>query len=387
MQIFALRKYAAAAVLSVLCAFLPSGSAPAPVPPRVVAVRTADTLGAAFGTYADHDRSPRHWTGGDSTYSVPTPAGELWVFSDTFLGTVRPDGSRSPTVADGGTTPFLHNSFVLWTAHGPHTATALDQTGQPAPPMAGPDRTSWYWARAGLPDGHGVSVVYARYTRTGSGPLDIAWQGNALAAFRANAYGRPASVTPLPSSARIAWGAWLEPAGKHTYVYGTERTREGRSHLRLARVTGRDLRRSWQYWTTRGVWSDRERDAARLAGPDGALLTSDELSVVRHGSWYALVTQRADVPFSAETQIAWSRSPGGPFTRPRTVYTAPEAGPAGTYRNRNVIAYNPHEHPELEHGPRDIVLSYNVNSLAPADVIHRADIYRPRFLRLTLAPG
>ncbi|MBF6049470.1 hypothetical protein GO001_30510 [Streptomyces sp. NRRL B-1677] len=385
MQISALKKYAAAAVLSVLCAFLPSGSAPAAGPPRVVDVRPAAALTAAFGAYADRDRSPRHWTGGDSTYSMPAPDGELWLFSDTFLGTVRPDGSRSPTVSDGGTTPFLHNSFVLWTAHGPRTVTGRDQDGQPAPPVPGPDRASWYWARAGVPDGHGVSVVYARYAQTGSGPLDIVWRGNVLARFRAGTYGRPASVTPLPSSARTAWGAWLERQGGYTYVYGTERTPDGRSRLRLARVTGRDLRRPWQYWTARGVWSGREADAARLAGPGGALFTSDEVSVVRHGSWYALVTQRADVPFSAETQIAWSRSPGGPFTQPRTVYTAPEAGPAGTYRNRNVIAYNPHEHPELEHGRHDIVLSYNVNSLAPADVIHRADIYRPRFLRLTVS--
>ncbi|WP_190024407.1 hypothetical protein [Streptomyces hiroshimensis] len=349
-------------------------------------VRPARTLDAAFGTYADHGRSPRHWTGGDSTYSVPAPGGELWVFSDTFLGTVRPDGSRSPTVGEGGTTPFLHNSFVLWTAHGPRTVTGRDRTGQPAPPVTGSDRASWYWARAGIRDGHGVSVVYARYTRTGSGPLDIAWRGNVLARFRAGVYSRPASVTPLPSSARIAWGAWLESQGRYTYIYGTERTPEGRSRLRLARVTGRDLRRPWQYRTARGLWSGREADAARLSGPGGALFTSDELSVVRHGSWYALVTQRADVPFSAETQIAWSRSPGGPFTRPRTVYTAPEAGPKGTYRNPNVIAYNPHEHPELERGRGDIVVSYNVNSLAPADVIRRTGIYRPRFLRLTVSP-
>ncbi|MCQ8772904.1 hypothetical protein [Streptomyces telluris] len=388
MRTFVVKKYAAAAVLSVLCALLPPESAaPAAGPPRVVDARPAGTLNTAFGTYADHDRSPHHWTGGDSTYSVPTPAGELWVFSDTFLGTVRPDGSRSPTVGEGGTTPFLNNSFVLWTGSGPRTVTGRDRAGQPASPVTGPDRESWYWARAGIPDGHGVSVVYARYARTGSGPLDIAWRGNVLARFRAGAYSRPASVTPLPSSAGIAWGAWLEPGqGGYTYVYGTERTPEGRSHLRLARVAGRDLRRPWQYWTARGAWSGREEDAGRLAGPGGPLFTSDEVSVVRHGSWYALVTQRADLAFSAETQIAWSRSPAGPFTRPRTVYTAPEAGPNGTYRNPNVIAYNPHEHPELERGRRDIVISYNVNSLVPADVIRRADIYRPRFLRLTLAP-
>ncbi|MFI9202283.1 hypothetical protein [Streptomyces sp. NPDC053048] len=382
----ALRASAVALALAALFTS-PSGAAPAAGPPRVVDVRPARALDAAFGAYADRGRSPDHWTGGDSTYSVPTPAGELWVFSDTFLGTVRPDGSRSPVVGEGGTTPFVHNSFVLWTAHVPRTVTGRDRTGRPAAPVSVPGSGHWYWARAGIPDGHGVSVVYARYARTGSGPLDIAWRGNVLARFRAGAYARPVSLTPLPSSARIAWGAWLERQGGHTYIYGTERTPEGSSHLRLARVSGSDLRRPWRYRTARGGWSGREADAARLAGPGGvALRTSDEVSVVRHGSWYALVTQRADVSFSAETQIAWSRSPGGPFTRPLTVYTAPEAGPRGTYRDPDVFAYNPHEHPELaRRGHRELVVSYNVNSLDPGDVIRRAGIYRPRFLRLTLS--
>ncbi|MBO0654097.1 hypothetical protein J1792_15340 [Streptomyces triculaminicus] len=376
------------AALAALCAFLPPQPAPAG-PPRVTDVRPLRALDEAFGRYADHGRSPRHWTGGDSTYSVPTPAGELWVFSDTFLGTVRPDGSRSPVIGEGGTTPFVHNSFVLWNAGGPRTVTGRDASGRPAPLVAGTDPGQWYWARAALRDGNDVSVVYARYARTGSGPLDLAWRGNVLARFRTTALSRPASPTPLPSSSGVSWGAWLERRGAYTYVYGTEPAASGAHHLRLARVEGSDLRRPWRYRTARGGWSAREADAARLTGPGGAaLLTSDELSVVRHGDWYALVTQRADQPFSAETQLAWARDPGGPFTRPRTVHTAPEAGPHGTYHDADVIAYNPHEHPELERrGRRELVVSYNVNSLEPRDVIRRAAIYRPRFLRITLAPA
>ncbi|MEU7137328.1 hypothetical protein [Streptomyces sp. NPDC046261] len=359
-------------------------------PPRVVGVRPATALNNAFGAYAERAGSPRHWTGGDSTYSVPTPAGQLWVFSDTFLGTVRPDGSRSPAIGEGGTTPFVHNSFVLWTARGPRTVTGRDRSGRPTSVVSGgggAGRGDWYWARAGVPDGRGgVAVVYARYARTGAGPLDVAWRGNVLARFGPGQPGRPRSLTPLPSSARTAWGAWLERQGGFTYIYGTEQGPSGGSFLRLARVAGSDLRRPWRYRTARGSWSPREARSARLAGPGGlALRTSDELSVVRHGGWYALFTQRADQPFSAETQLAWSRTPYGPFTRPRTVYTAPEAGPHGTYRNANVFAYNPHEHPELERRG-ELVVSYNVNSLVPDDVIRRASIYRPRFLRVAIVP-
>ncbi|MCC3772441.1 hypothetical protein, partial [Streptomyces sp. UNOC14_S4] len=336
------------ALLVAVCA----GRPPAASPPRVVAVRPAAELDRSFGDYADHDRAPRHWTGGDSTYSVRAAAGELWLFSDSFLGSVRPDGSR-PAAA-----PFVHNSAVLWAAGGPRTT---------APLVSVPEADGWYWSRAGIADGAGVSVVLARYAKTGTGPLDVAWRGNALARFGPGPPSRPRSFTPLPSSARVAWGAWLARHGADTYVYGTEKAPTG-NHLHLARVTGTDLRRPWWYWTARGAWSRDESRSARLSGPDGtALLTSDELSVVRHGGWYALCAQRVDQPFSAEVQLAWSRSPSGPFTRPRTVFTAPEAGPRGTYRDADVIAYNPHEHPEFEH-PGELVVSYNVNSLDPRDV-------------------
>ncbi|MEV4443599.1 DUF5005 domain-containing protein, partial [Streptomyces sp. NPDC049577] len=248
----------------------------------------------------------------------------------------------------------------------------------------GPPGGSWYWARAGVRDGAGAAVVYARYARTGPGPLEVSWRGNALARFRPGRFGRPWSLTPLPSSAGVSWGAWLERRGGRTYIYGTERAPSGGQYLHLARVDGPDLRRPWSYRTA-GGWSARERASARLAADGGPLLTSDELSVVRHGSWYALLTQRADRPFSAELRLAWARTPYGPFTRARTVYTAPEAGARGDYRDADVFAYNPHEHPELARRG-EMVISYNVNSLDPGDVLRHASIYRPRFLRVTLGP-
>ncbi|MEV4432979.1 hypothetical protein [Streptomyces sp. NPDC049585] len=379
------------AALAATCAFLPP-SAPSGAPPRVLAVRPLPALTDAFAAYAERGRPDGRWTGGDSTYSVPVRAGRLWVFSDTFLGTVRPDGSRPPVGDDGRPGPkssgFVHNSFVLWDARGPHTLTGHDRAGRPVSLVreAGGDRPDgpWYWARAGLPDGGGAAVVYARYARTGPGPLDVAWRGNVLARFGAGDLTRPRTLTPLPSTTGTAWGAWLLREGGRTYVYGTRAGPGGGSRLYLARTCGRDLRGPWRYRTAGGGWSDAETRAAPLRGPGGApLRVSQELSVVAHGGWYALVTQQADEALSPRIQLAWARSPGGPFTRPVTVYTAPEAGPRGTYGDADVIAYNPHEHPDLER-PGELVVSYNVNSLDPRDVMARAAVYRPRFVRVRL---
>ncbi|WP_344021449.1 hypothetical protein [Streptomyces luteireticuli] len=391
-----LRTVAAALLVAVCAAAPPAPAAPvapsdAGRPPEAVAARPAASLERAFTAYADGNRSPRHWTGGDSTYSIPTAAGELWAFSDTFLGTVRPDGSRPPVSGEGHgpTTPFVHNSFVLWNRTGPHTVTGTDRAGRPA--SAVPEKAGdWYWVRAGVPLGRDAAVVLARYARTGPGPLDMAWRANVLARVRPGHPVPAGRLTALPSAAGIAWGAWLARDRDGTYVYGTEQAPGGGAFLHLARTRDPSLRTPWSYLAADGSWSGREQDSAPLKDADGrALRVSQELSVVRHGRWWALVAQRSDVPFSPEVQLAWSLSPTGPFTRPLTVWRAPEAGPRGTYHNARVVAYNPHEHPELAHGEREMLISYNVNSLDPRDVLRQASVYRPRFVRITLGrrPG
>ncbi|AEW99279.1 hypothetical protein [Streptantibioticus cattleyicolor] len=382
------------ALLAAACVALPGASAPPesrqppPAPPRIVSVRPDQALDRAFADYADHGPAAGHWTGGDSTYSVRTPRGELWIFSDTFLGTVRRDGSRAPVTGPGRTTPMVHNSFVRLDASGAHTVTGHDRAGRPASLVSPAQRDQWYWARDGLFDGQDVAVVYARYAPTGRGPLDVAWRANVLARFRPGRLSRPESVTPLPSAAGIAWGAWLARDGGRTYVYGTRAAPHGGGNLLYAaRVTGSDLRAPWRFRAADGTWVPEESRAAPLDGPGGTPLhVPPEVSVVRHAGRYALLSQPQDQPFRPVLQLSWATSPTGPFDRPRTVYTAPEAGPSGSYHDRNVFVYNPHEHPELERGGAELVVSYNVNSLDPSDVIRHASIYRPRFLRIRLAP-
>src|SRR4051794_6625369 len=78
----------------------------APAGARVATIRvTHDTaLEQLFGAYGDAGTGDR-WTGGDSAYSQRLADGRtLWIFSDTFLGTVNPDHTRN------GFTQLVHNS-------------------------------------------------------------------------------------------------------------------------------------------------------------------------------------------------------------------------------------------------------------------------------------
>lgn len=350
----------------------------------VVSDATADAgLTSTFANYA-RDGSGSHWTGADSTYSAPLPGGrDVWIFSDSFLGHVDANGSRPPVVQDGGTTPFVNNTFVETRKGRPVATVTGGTTDAPTALMPPPDASHWYWARDGLMLGGRLDVVYSEFKTTGTGPLDFGWDRNVLATFDPAHLGEPLSVTQLPSATGISWGAWIARDHGYTYVYGSEDL-GAHKYLHTARVAGSDLTRPWQYLTADGTWSADESASARVGGDAGAPFeVSNEFSVVKHGSVYVMVTQDMSQPLSAGIDLAYSCSPDGPFVDETTAYTTPETGPSGSYGNPNVYTYNPHEHQELG-DRRHLVVSYNVNSFTNTDLYADASIYRPRFVDITL---
>ena len=353
--------------------------------PSVSTAAPDTTLDTIFDNYADYGTGEDHWTGADSTFSAALPGNrELWVFSDTFLGTITPQDTRSPVIGDGGTTPFINNSFVeqrgvrLTTIHGGTAA-------NPAALMPPPDSTHWYWAGDAIADGGMLEAIDQEYELTGSAAFDFAWDRNVLALYSVGHLSRPYAVVQLPSADGIAWGSFIARDGRYTYIYGVEDLGANK-YMHVARVLGADLRGPWQYYTADGTWSPDESASARIAEPaaaDGSVHVDNEYSVTRDGRLYVLVTQNSEQAFSAKIDVLFSCSPTGPFVDRTAVYDTPETGPYGSYGDADVYTYNAHAHPEVS-APGHLVISYNVNSLVNTDLYANASIYRPRFVELTL---
>jgi len=371
----------AAAAVPLVC---PGTPAPA------VTTATPDApLDDMFVNYADHGAGNDHWTGADGTYSAALPGDrELWIYSDTFLGHVNPDGSRSPTISDGGTTPFINNSFVEETGHASidlktiHGGSASD----PKALMPPPDSTHWYWAGDAIVADGTLQAVYQEYDSFGSAAFDFAFERNVLARYHLGDLSHPFDVRQLPSSAGIAWGVWIARDGGYTYVYGVEDLGANK-YMHVARVRGDDLLGgAWQYYTVKGTWSPDESASARIAEPaasDGTLRVANEYSVTRVGNVYVLVTQNILQAFSPEIDVLFSCSPAGPFTDRTAIYDEPEHNLYAGLGDPDVYAYNAHAHPEVS-PPGHLVISYNVNSLVNTDLYRDAAIYRARFIDLRL---
>ncbi|WP_020389167.1 DUF4185 domain-containing protein [Kribbella catacumbae] len=325
-----------------------------------------------LNAYSD---SGKGWTGGDSTYSVKLRGGRTaWIFSDTFLGPVNPDGSRPIT------TPFINNSFVI--QRGDSVKTVTGGTASEPTALVPPPSNGWYWfgAAGTSKSGRNLDVTTLRFERTGTGQWDWRWSANYLARFDSSTL-KLKKLVPLPSGANIQWSAWLLRDRGYTYIYGVEDLGASK-YEHVARVRGDDLTtKRWQYWTGTGWSADESASVRVLEG------VANEHSVTRWGDGYLLVTHDTNELFSKRVLGYFACSPTGPFVNPVELYQTPETGATGSYGDADIITYNSHDHPDRRRG-NSLLVSYNVNSLdANADLYADVSIYRPRFVRVTLTPN
>jgi len=334
-----------------LVALAGSPAAAATKAPVVRSATPNTTFNNLFTAYANTGVG---WTGADSTYSAKLPGGrEIWIFSDTFLGPVNPDGGR-PTTA-----PFINNSVIVQRGDKLTTVTGTEN-GEPAGIFRPETAGNWYWMGPNLVTGKLWQQVVNEYEKTGPGGFDLAYVRTAVAHVDTDRLDRPVAYHPLPSlPPTISWAAWLQRVGAHTYVYGVEDL-GAEKHMHVARVRGTDLRRPWEFWTGSG-WSTEPGDSSRvLTG------VANEYSVTPWRGRYLLVTHDTTELFSARILAYVADRPTGPFTDPTVVYTTPETGPNGSYGDPNIITYNSHAHPELS-TDRRLLVTYNVNTLDNPD--------------------
>ncbi|MEO3793250.1 phospholipase A2 [Nonomuraea sp. B10E15] len=350
---------------AVASALLPPGSAQAAAA-QSSANPDASELRAMFGNYGN---SGGHWTGGDSTVSVPLPDGRTaWLFSDTFLGTVNSDFSRPKSA------PFINNSIVVQQGSALGPTIHGGSSAQPKSLVIASAADEFYWVGdATVADGQ-LQAVYGKFRKTGEeGPFAFERVGTSLVTFALPGL-TVSSVRDLSLTGPVGWGSAIMEDSAYTYVYGSEPA-GGLKFGHVARVASGDLGGAWEFWTGSG-WSAQESASARFMSgvPEG-------ISVHKSGNQYVLVTQESHEPFSHWLVAYVSNAATGPFTGPIYLESAPEPE-LSAYRQ---FIYHGRAHPQLS-DPGELLLSYDVNTIENADHYKDVRIYRPRFLEVPWPP-
>ncbi len=305
------------------------------------------------------------WTGGDGTVSIGLPDGRsLWLFGDSFLGGVDPDGGRA---AD---TPFIRNCALI---HSQGRLTPLHgrRDGAPAALFQPAAAGQWYWPGDATVQDERLLIFLHRFKRTGPGLWDWQWMGTDLALITLPAL-QIENIRALPFTNGVRYGAAILERQSSIYIYGVAEA-EGRQHLHVARTTDRTLAPdAWQFFSG-NQWSPAPEQSASLLTGVGS-----QFSLIPYRRSYVLITMDGRTPFSGRLVAYQAPRPEGPFEGPVYLYQAPEA-------DGDLAAYNPFVHPQFSRSG-SLLISYNVNHLHdPAALYRDASIYRPRFIRLDLA--
>jgi len=338
------------------------------------------------------------WTGADGIYSIPLSGKEIWsefnqdktvfLFSDTFISDVDNNNRRHNNIminnsyaVMNGNIPYPGNINFYW---GEDAADPLSVFVPPSKTLHGGDR---FWLMDGIYIGETLYILGLRIMDNPGHIFNFKIIGVTLLCASLDMAGRIADYTQLETSLfykgksaaeEVVFGQAIMPltqrsqdpdADGYIYIYGP-RGALTEKELLAARVTEDHFSflSEWRFWNGES-WSDNIEECAALTSG-----ISQEFSVSPLGKGMFIVV------FLNNNQVAvrFGTSPVGPFGPVKYVWQCRE-----TDNDPDVYVYNAKAHPHLSK-PGELLISYNVNcyTLERHDI--EADLYRPRFISLTL---
>ena len=191
-------------------------------------------------------------TGADGEYSVLLPDGRtVWIFGDSFFGTVNPDRSREKTIPW-----FIRNSMAVQEADTLrsiyHVINGWD-TSLVVPPGATKGKqfsedSLWYWPGDGFIENGKLKVFMSGFYQATAGRLGIRMDQREHRHLLSSGYqaGEDRSLS-LPGKIEVHWGhAVCDGDEKHTYIYGAE---DKTKNLYVARAPKGNILAPWEFWT------------------------------------------------------------------------------------------------------------------------------------------
>ena len=336
------------------------------------------------------------WAGADGIYSIPLNENErrdnnykhLLLFSDTFIGKVDSNGKRINTTMVNNTLAILNSNEP---AEDQIKFIVKEENGQPAT-MFVPDTPEsgdgeWYWLMDGIKIEEWIYAYALRVIQVSSGSFGFDFIGASLIKFRLDDDNNVVDVTqhdtPLyayneTEKAKYLLGQALMPMSAasrnystdgYIYIYGPKDVNNSKE-LICGRFLPEDIINfdKYEYWNGSG-WGN---DITECVSITDQISQEFSVSPLPNGKYLLIIQMGSSVAYRI------GESPVGPFDLFNMVYDCPELDISD-----NVIVYNAKAHPSLSKGDK-ILVSYNVNTTNLTENMNIADIYRPRFLYLTL---
>ena len=324
------------------------------------------------------------WIGGDGAYSVALSSNRtLWLFSDTWTGTVRAGHRTKATM--------VNNTLAIQDGLGARAKMQFivrhDANGNPIAFITPADKRGWFWLQAGVYTDKKLFLFLTQIEKTENpGVFGFRQMGQSIGIVT-NPLAPPLEwrieQRPLPCAEftpehHQTFGAATLLDGGYVYIYGTDEdvhSKKFARYLTVARVPTNHVAdfSAWKYYAD-GQWDADYHKATRIIDD---IATEYSVSFLPKLGRYALVY--TDHGLSPKIQVRTSRAPWGSWSEPVTVYHCLEMP-----RDKKLFSYAAKAHP-AQSAENDLVISYVVNSYDVNQVLTDASLYWPRFVRVPLA--
>ena len=339
------------------------------------------------------------WTGADVAGTIDLGRGRsLWLFGDTWIGAVESNRhtkasklvANSIAIQEQGPTPgpiafFWGNS---------------NSTTHPAAWFVPDTTNSWFWpagSGAVAPDAGGNPrlVVFLNEIGRREGDTSVfgfKLVGGSLALIDhfdatpdrwvVRRMQNPHVLASASNRIDTTWGAdvvtvtdYSIPGSGVLFIYGVRETTTTNKDLLVARCPAGSVDdfSSWRFYAGNGPWAS---DAAQAVSIADDLVNEFSVDLISWAGREQFVLIQSEGGFGRRISIRTADRPEGPWPEPVAVYTVDELS-----KSRNYFTYAARAHNELS-GPDELLVSYVVNSTDFGEMVNRANIYRPRFIRV-----
>lgn len=300
------------------------------------------------------------WTGGDGAISYRLPDGrDIWLFGDTYMGTVRENRTRKPQ-------GFINNTLVI-TTQTPYAFTTLFEGTQIFPQAyiqpANNDFFYWPGSCVASTDDTKLYILMLKVRSTGTGgAFGFEIVGTDIATLSLPGL-EVLSINRFYTGGKINWSSCIMEEGPYFYIYGAEKGAFNK-FMHIARIEKNNPAHSLRFWTG----SNWVKDSSRSTRVRGGV--SDNYTVFKSGNKYYLLSQ--EILLGPGIYLYDGPSPTGPFENKRLVYETP-------FVTENSFTYNAFAHVQLMEDGK-LLVGYSNNTFEGNEHYSNVDTYRPNFI-------
>ena len=305
------------------------------------------------------------WVAGDATFSVALPDGRtIWLFGDSFIGTVNPDSSLAPGAN------MIRNCAVIQEGD---NLTAMYQGTFENPldfvETDTPDST-WFWPEHGLVENNTLKIIFSEF---GTGDGQPGWNfeyRNACIVLFTYPEIELIGYNPLPYYEQngVMYGDRLITHGDYTYIFGRKEENHDWHipYVHLARAEVGNLHGDWEFYSG-SVWSTDPEASVRLTDNP----VSQQYGVFMHEEKFVMITQ--EIWLGTKIYSLTADQPEGPWENITELYNTP-------FPFLDMFTYNAYPHSQFDEN-NALLVSYNSNS-SFWEIFNNVELYRPKFIRV-----